>query len=278
MEGKCKIAGVAIAVMLAASVALMVIPAGMARDANGNIQNGDTLFCGESGLSFDTVALPNVVRLEGQANGAEGEVITIADPTNFYIPDEAKEGVYDIIDNTGADIGDLTIKKPSISGDVFLAGTVDSIVGDSIPVGQPIKIRASPNFGGFLRQSIHSANPGAWGTIDIELYDPDGVQLTEVRDTAGNTIQLTGIPADASRIDIDNIATTGWETGEYTLKIKSDPDTCNEVNVESVEYKFTLRSEELSIEAVEDTVGRGEDITVNVYGDPNTYYLSLIHI
>ena len=273
MEGKWKIAGVAIAVMLAASVALMMVPAGIARDpANGNIQSGDTLFCGESGLSFDTAALPNVVRLEGQANGAEGEVITIADPTNFYIPDDAKEGVYDIIDVNGNDIGDLTIKKPSISGDVFLAGTVDSIVGDSIPVGQPIKIRASPNFGGFLKQS----NNGAWGTIDIELYDPDGVQLTEVRDTAGNLIRLTGIPADATRIDIDNIATTGWETGEYTLKISSNPETCNEVNVESVEYKFTLRSEELSIEAVEDTVGRGEDITVKVYGNPNTYYYLII--
>ena len=118
MEGKWKIAGAAIAVMLVASVASMMVPVGIARDpANGNIQNGDTLFCGESGLSFDTVALPNVVRLEGQANGAEGEVITIADPTDFYIPDDAKEGVYDIIDVNGNDIGDLTIKKPSISGD-----------------------------------------------------------------------------------------------------------------------------------------------------------------
>ncbi|UYZ39890.1 MAG: DUF3821 domain-containing protein [Candidatus Methanospirare jalkutatii] len=276
MKGKQKIIGTMIAVMLVASVALMVIPPGIARDKNGNIQSGDTLFCGESELSFNTTDLPNVARLEGRFGDAEGEVISIADPTNFYIPDDAKEGVYDIIDVNGNDIGDLTIKKPSIGGDIFLAGTTDSIVGKSIPVGQPITIRVDVNFGGLLRQSINSASPGEWGTIDIKLYDPDGIQLISVRDTAGNTIQLTDIPADASQIDIDNIATIGWELGEYTLKISSNPETCNEVDIESVEYKFTLHKEELSIDVEDNVVSRSEDIIVNVCGNPETYYYLII--
>ena len=134
MEGKRKIIGTTIAVVLVASVALMVIPAGIARDPeNGNIQSGDTLFCGESRLSFNTADLPNVVRLEGRLGDAEGEVIKI-----------------------------------------------------------------------------------------------------------------------------------------------SNPGTCNEMDIESVKYKFILREEELSIDVKEDVVNRGEDIIVNVCGNPETYYYLII--
>ena len=134
MEGKRKIIGTTIAVVLVASVALMVIPAGIARDPeNGNIQFGDTLFCGESGLSFNTTDLPNVVRLEGRLGDAEGEVIKI-----------------------------------------------------------------------------------------------------------------------------------------------SNPGTCNEMDIKSVKYKLTLRKEELSIDVKEDVVNRGEDIIVNVCGNPETYYYLII--
>ena len=60
------------------------------------------------------------------------------------------------------------------------------------------------------------------------------------------------------------------------MKISSNPETCNEVDIESVEYKFTLCKEELSIDVEDDVVSRGEDIIVNVCGNPETYYYLII--
>ena len=252
------IIGIAMAAIMVASVFVALMPMGTARDlGDGTIVTGDTLFAGESGLAFNTTSfLGTIVRLDGQDNGAEGEIITIADASNFYIPTDAVEGVYDVMNDTPDIAGEVTIKQPSITGNVYIAGKVDSIVGESIPVGQPIKIRASPNFGGFIRD----ANTGEWGNIKIKLIDPDGVETM-------NTTAAYG-----ARIHWEDIDTTGWDTGEWTVKITSDKDTCNEVDVSSPEYKFRIRSEELEITARKDEVGKGDDIVLTISGNPNRYY------
>lgn len=261
-EGKGRwqraIIGILLALIMVGSVIAIMVQTGSARDpANGNIQDGDTLFTGECGLSFDTVALPNIVRLEGQVDTpTEGEIIAIADSTNFCIPVGVVEGIYDIINASGGDIGNTVIKNPSITGNVYLAGTVDSIVGLSIPAGTDIKIRASPNFGGLLRE----ASTGNWGKIKIKLIDPDGIVMVNI------------INATATQIDIDNIDTTGWDTGTWTVKIVSDKTTCNEVDVSSPTYEFTVRSEALDITAVKDEVGKGDAIVLTVSGNPVMYY------
>ncbi len=267
-KGKVKgkaIIGIAMAAIMFASVFLALVPMGTARDADdGTIVTGDTLFAGESGLAFNNASfLGTIVRLEGQDNGAEGEIITIADAYNFYIPTDAVEGVYNVMNDTPAIAGEVTIKKPSITGNVYLAGTVDSIVGESIPVGQPIKIRASPNFGGF----IMDAGTNNSGNIKIKLIDPDGME----------TVNKTA--AYGARIHWEDIDTTGWDTGEWTVKITSDKDTCNEVDVSSPEYKFTIRSEELEITARKDEVGKGDDIVLTISGNPNRdYYFAIENI
>ena len=48
------------------------------------------------------------------------------------------------------------------------------------------------------------------------------------------------------------------------------------VGASTMEYSFTIRSEELSIEALEYTVGRGDDIIVKVNGYPRTYYYLIV--
>ncbi len=279
MKGKGKaIIGIAMAAIMLASVFAAMVPMGMARDNQGGIVGGDTLFCGETGLSLNsTVAVAgDTVRLEGQDNGAEGETISI-DPTDFYISENAEEGVYDIYVNDDITSSTLTIKEPEITGNVYLKESTDSIVDESIPIGQLIKIRASPNFGGFLKDAI----TGNYGNIKIKLYDPDGLQVETVR-ADGNVIDLTQRLANKTRIDLDNIETTypdDWSTGTWKVKISSDKGTCNEVDISSDEYEFTIRSEDLVIEATEDEVGKGEDILLRISGNPSrTYYFAIENV
>jgi len=194
------------------------------REPSGNITSGNTVFTGEHRLHFNTTALPDVYYLRKQDYT---EVISIPDPTDFDILAGCAEGVYDIMNTTGGDIGDLTLKQPSIVGDVYIKDTTDSIVGESISEGTEITIRAVPNFGGLMNESVPGGN---WSKIKIKLIDPDGLETWDKVD------------AEASEVYI-NKDTTGWDTGTWTVRIVSDRDTCNGVDVSSPEYEFTICSE-----------------------------------
>ncbi len=253
-KGKA-IIGIAMAAIMLASVFAAMVPTGTAREDNGYIESEDTLFCGENKLLFAT-DWADTIRLEGRENSAEGEVISIGAGENFYIARDAVEGVYNIINQSGGINGTVTIKKPSITGNVYLAGTVDSIDGKSIPVGQDIKIRASPNFGGFIKQN----GTGDPGKIKIKLIDPDEYETVHKKNATG------------TQMDFDDWSTIDWDTGTWKVKIVTDKASCNELDVSSPEYEFTVRSEELVIEAVEDEVGKREDILLTVRGNPKYYY------
>ncbi|MCK4734253.1 MAG: DUF3821 domain-containing protein, partial [Methanophagales archaeon] len=261
---KKAIIGILFTLIISASVIAVMVqmgsaqPAGAKREADGSIIGGNTLFIGEHGLHFD-VAYSDAVWLNRVS-----EIITIADPSNFFIPAGVETGIYGIW-NATSKIGYLAIKEPEINGDVFIEGTTDSIVGKTIPVGTKIRIRACPNFGGLMNASDGSG----WSKTKVKLIDPDGIY------------RVKKIDADASEIDItsddwDQLDTFDWDTGMWKVKIVSDRATCNEVDVSSPEYEFTVRTEELSIEAVEDTVGKGEDIILKVTGNPITYYYLIV--
>ena len=256
------IIGIAGAAVMVASLMAMV-PTVSARTATGAIESGDTLFIGEHGLHFDTAFVPanEKCKLKLIEDTTVVKTISIANSSNFLVP-STKEGGYRVYDKNENWKGNVTIEEPEITGNIFLKGTVDSIVGESIPVEQNITIRAMPNFGGLLKD----AKTGNWGKIEIKLIDPDGVETVDK------------INASALEINIDK-KTKDWDTGTYKVKIVSDKDTCNEVDVKSPEYEFTVRSEELSIEAVKDEVGKGEDIILKVSGSPkHTYYLAIENV
>jgi len=267
---KKAIIGIAMAAIMLAVLAAIVPmssaqpPRAAERQANGSIVSGNTLFLGEHDLHFHsyyTTGANMVTSLKKFEDSTVVATIPIPDPRSFTISTAEETGDYRMCNATACtptdNLGDITIKEPSITGNVYLAGTTDSIVGKSIPEGQPIKIRATPNFGGLMNYT----GGNQWSTIKIKLIDPDGVM----------TVQPETI-ADAPEINIDNIDTTGWDTGEWTVRIVTNKTSCNEVDVKSPDYKFTIRSSELSIDAVKEVVYKGEDIILTVTGYPNYYY------
>jgi len=227
------------------------IPKISMREPNGNIISGNTVFIGEHGLHFNITALPDVCLLLGQEGGAaEGCVMTIGDPTDFGIP-SVTEGIYDILNTSFVDIGDLIIKEPEIGVDVLLNG--ESIVDLCVLQGETITIRASTNFGGIMNASDGSG----WSKIKIKFTDPDDI----VQDA-------DLIVAAEMEIDTD-YPTTGWKAGTWKVKVTTDKDSCNGVDISSSEIEFTVRTSELSIEAEKCDLAKFEWDNLAVMGIPN---------
>ena len=258
MKGKEKgkaIIGIAMAAIMLASVFAAMVPMVTSREAAGDIEDGDTLFIGEHKLDF-VAALGAATSLKKVEDGTVVEIISIPDADDFLIPEGVETGGYEVRDVNDGRIANVTIKNPEITGKIFIKGSVDSIVDKTIPAGTEITIRASPNFGGLMNDSVPG---GEWSKIKIKLIDPDGIETVYPE------------PASTSEIEKD-FDTDGWDTGTWKVKIVSDKGTCNEVDVASPVYEFTVRSEELSIEAKEDEVGKGEDIILTINGNPNYGY------
>ena len=203
------------------NISVTVKEAPLKREPNGNIISSNTVFTGEHGLHFNITALPDVDYLIKQDHT---ELFTIPDPTNFYIPATCTEGVYDILNTTGGDIGDLTIKYPEIGVDVLLNG--ESIVDGNVVQGETITIRASTNFGGL----INASDGSGWSKIKIKFTDPDGVKQADL------------IVAAETEIDTD-YPTTDWKTGTWKVDVSTDKTSCNKLDVKSPEYEFTICSE-----------------------------------
>ena len=256
-RGKGKaIIGIALAAIMLASIIVAI----SARDANGAIELGDVVYRGEHSLDVSAI-IASGGTFYGMANTtADGGLITVADNTNFAVPTMAYVGPYNVTSGEGT-VADIIVDEPAIIGDVFIEGTNCSIVNKSIPVGTRLTIRACPNFGGLLKE----AGTGNWGKIKLILIDPDGIWMVKKIDADASEIDIT--PDDWHELD-----TSWWDTGTWKVKIVSDKATCNEVDVSSPEYEFTVCSEALSIEAKEDVVGLGEDIILTVTGYFNHYY------
>ena len=301
MEGKWKIAGMAIAVMLVISVLAATVPmvsAGSVRPAPNQIDSGNTVYIGEQGLYFDIggdgdygddVAgdgLPAGVviddgddarTLEGVPDTSTEGASPITVSAGMTIP-ETTEGkyFYDANGNGKLDTGEfyVFIDHAEISGDVILnTAEQDSIVGKSVPTSAEIVFKIETNIGNKL--------PNA--RVDIKVYDPDGVEVTTIDGQALNDVTILGTtmfvgnPAPTTTAPpytapAHGLRITDLDTGTYKVKFVLDKTSCNMLDVSSPEYTFTVRSEELKIEAVEDVVGKGEDMSVIIQGNPKTYY------
>jgi len=281
------ITGLAIVAITLTLVFAAIIPVAVGRQAANKIDAGNTVYIGEQGLKFDTNgdgtygdAGDTDFKLEGVKDtvteaespisvDAQGWTVPSVIPGKYVVkmPPEDVPG--------GLDDGDiLYIAEAEIKGDVILNNKKqDSVVGKTVPVSSEIVFKIEPNFGG---EKI----PGA--KVDIKLYDPDG---TEVQSIDG--VSLSDIPANFTTFFVTASAPDGtttpppytdaidledMDTGEYRVVIETDKESCNLLGVSSPEYEFRIRSEELSIEAVEEEVGRGEDIVLKVSGNPTTWY------
>ena len=254
-KGKGKaIIGIAMAAIMIASVFAVMMPTS-ARTA-GAIDKGDTVFIGEKHLDM-TVFPVDTVFYGMKDTSADGETIELPDNTDFNVLSTYVAGLYN---TTGRDttVTDLNIKEPTIGIDV-LVGT-SSIVDGSVPQGGTFKIRASPNFGGVMKD----ATTGDDVNIEIKFTKPNGITETHV------------VLADKRENDTDFPTDDTWSTGTWKVKISTDIDTCNELDISSSQVEFDIRSEDLTIEAEKDEVGRGDDMVLKVKGNPKTeYYLAI---
>jgi hypothetical protein len=295
MKGKSKrgkaIIGIAMAAIMLASVMIAMVPTGIARTAVDQVDAGDTVFITEQGLRFDTdgdVVYGGVAdldfMLEGIADTATADQAPISvDAQGWTVPSGVILGKYTVAgivaDAAGLEPGDfLYIDKAEITGDIILNNAAqDSIVGKSVPTSAEIVFKADLNFGGKI--------PNA--DFKIELTDPDGVvietidgqALTNLDATLGTTIYVgdgtvggtTTAPVYADAMDL-----TDMDTGTYKVKIKTEKTDCNMLDISSSEMEFTIRSEEVAIEAIEDTIGVGEDMILKVNGNPKDWYYLIV--
>ena len=283
MEGKWKIAGAGIVVMVVILELAAITPMVSARVGPTLIQSGDTAFIGEQGVTFDlngngVADAGDVGTLEGVPDTPTEGASPISVSVGMTIP-ETTEGKYyfDANANGKFDAGEfyVFIDHAEISGDVILnTAEQDSIVGKSVPTSAEIVFKVEANIGTDI--------PGA--RVDIKVYDPDGVELTTIDGQAlndltilgttmfvGNPAPTTTAPPYADALDLANL-----DTGTYKVRFKLDKTTCNMLDVSSSEMEFTIRREELSIDVEEEVVSRGEDIIVNIRGNPKTYYYLII--
>ena len=300
-KGKGKaIIGIVMAVIMLASL-VAIAPTSEARPTANQIDSGDTVYIGEQGLALDLNGdgiYGDVGVLEGVPDTpTEGEP-PLSVSTSWTVPD-VTEGkyYYDANANGALDAGEfyIYIDHAEITGDVILnTPTQDSIVGKSVPPSAEIVFKAELNFGG-------GKIPGA--ELKIMLTDPDGVDILAVDgqslrniDALGTTMFVMGWAGDPDPDDpstplvdegcdgistttphyVDALDLTDMDAGTYTVKIKTEKEDCNLLDISSAEMEFTIRSEELSIEALKDTVYRGEDIILKVTGNPMAYYYLIV--
>jgi len=269
-KGKA-IIGIAMAAIMIASVFAVIAPISARNTSTGAVEEGDIVYQGERLLDISTVGNVATTKiLYGiKDSTADGAQIVVSDPTNFTVPSTAKTGPYNS-NSREVTTAELIVDKPEITAGVFIEGTTDSVVGKSIPRGTKLQIRVEPNFGGII-----VSRDGKVSQIKVKIDEPGG--------TAYEYTKLTN--ASAQEIIVDTTAwgtgaptldTTDWDTGTWKVKVTTDKSTCNDLDISSADYAFTVRAEELSIEAEEDEVGKSEDMILTVNGNPNTYYYTIV--
>ncbi|MBN1761684.1 MAG: right-handed parallel beta-helix repeat-containing protein [Methanomicrobia archaeon] len=261
------IIGIVLTAVLFASVLGALVPIS-ARDGAGAIERGDIVFCGEEGLDVSAIVVSGSYFYGMTGTTTEGATIFVADNTDFDVSASAVEGPYNATSAAGT-VADIVIDEPKITGDVFIEGTTYSVVGKAIPRGTKLTVHIEPNFGGLMK----NAADGSWSKVKLKLLDPDGILLTPEKidaDTPENNVTSS----DWSQLD-----TSEWRIGQWRMWITTDRDTCNDVDVSSPYYEFTVRKEELTIDAEEDAVDQGEDINVTITGNPFAfYYLTVTNV
>ena len=263
-HGKAKaIISIALAAIMLASVFGALAPTS-ARDGAGAIERGDVVFCGERGLDVSAIITSGGIFYGMADTTADGEVVVVADNTDFDVPQTVKEGPYNVTTREGT-VADMYVVEPEINGDVRIEGTYDSIVGYSVPIGTKLTIRVNSNFGGMMKNAID----GSWSKVKIRLIDPYGIYMTK-------TIDADAVSIDVTSSEWPQLDTTDWKVGEWKVKITTDKATCNDVDISSPYYEFTVQKYELSIEAEENTVCRGEYIILRVSGYPSYYYYLIV--
>ncbi|MGB7532276.1 MAG: PGF-CTERM sorting domain-containing protein [Halobacteriota archaeon] len=278
------------AVIMLASVFAAMAPTGMSRPTATHIDSGDTIFIGEQNLGFNVTGAgtyTDIVTLEAVDDDIAD---TLSLSATYTVPNVAEGKYYHDADSSGdfsANDTYIFVKKAEIIGDIMLnTAAQDSIVGKTVPTTAEIVFKADMNFGGGkipgaqFRIVVTEPAGTVIETIDTQpLRNLDATVENATTLFVGDDNATNGTTKTAPYYTAGAISLADLDTGTYTVEIKTEKTPCNMLDISSSEMTFTIRSEELSIEAAEDETGRGEDILLKVNGNPSaTYYFAIENV
>ena len=228
INGDKAIIGIGLAAMIIASIFNAMMQTSTIRGAKGEITKGCIVYLGERGLDVSAIIASDGAFYGVKDSTADGEIITVSDARDFDVSTSYPMGPYNLSNREGL-TADLYLEAPEIGIDVLVGD--DSIVGGSVLQGLTIKVRASPNFGGIMKE----AGTGNDVTVEIKFTSPNSVT------------QTYRVWATRSELDMVYLTDETWEPGTWKVTISSDTDSCNQVDISSPEVEFTVRASEPEI-------------------------------
>ncbi|MDD5419960.1 MAG: DUF3821 domain-containing protein, partial [Methanomicrobiaceae archaeon] len=263
MKSITKVMVVTVAMLLAA--ALLVAPAAARDPGIQDIESGDTIYVGESGL--DLTALGDVTRLVKYDDFGAGTIarsIVVGDPEDFDLRATAvggQTGQYFAWDADGL-INDtwVFIEEPDTTLDVrvYTATTSDSVDGRTVSRGvSDLRFRLNNNLADLYDNST--------AQYRVTVTTPTGGRITNLAGTP-LTINVTG-----DRATTDSINLSGLAPGTYTAfaeplgHLDDLPDT-NTVS-------FTIGARLVALDITADSVVRNNNFAVTITGESRGDYL-----
>ncbi len=255
--------------MVVAFVVLMAVALLVAPAAARNVYAGNTTFVGEEGLDLTTVnaGISRLVHYSDPSTQAVDNIIDVATPGSFdLIATDVGSitGTYYAWNNAGPIAGSpfIVVKVPSVSLDVVLNGTSDSLNGKSVSRNTDLDFVIQNNVAG----GMYGSTP----TMDIEITTPGGGKLTKF-----GGANLSYIPITASKVRAINVNLAGIEAGTYTAIAKwtDKPATgLKNKGYDSNTVSFEVTTKALAIESNKDSVIRGNNFVVTITGESQTTY------
>lgn len=224
---------------------------------------------------FGSGSNPSVDSPEATINGVTADDFYIS-PSTF----SSRTGAWYVRDgSTTVDVA-FYVENPSLSVKIWNIGTSSDVTGQNVPRATYLDFKIDTNL-----YQIQDRAPGEDFDFDIIVTNPDGSTYDSLETSSGYR-SIENVPVSSSLYYwADKDQDLGWdlestldgdrlyESGQYAVKLECDQ---NSLNVESSEKTFTIASDSLKIETINDKekTTRGNSFTVRITGQPKTdYYL-----
>ncbi|EHQ35070.1 MEMAR_RS02690 family S-layer glycoprotein [Methanoplanus limicola] len=280
-----------IALVALVAVLLLVAPA-MAGDYGKTVIKGNTTFIGESGLNINSVFLGTENTLSWYSSGskpgtdAPSSVITVSDPTNFYVSPDVFTGKTGAWFNGTSTEAAFYVQKASLSVSLFSMNSSKEITNKKAITNDDIAIRVNSNLDALFARGIRTAT-GIGSGIDFYVETPDGATLTKLFDKSGGSSNLSAVKPNNTLYWLPAGTQTGvwqllqkdYKAGTYKIYaecnvngMKDNLGTVTGVTKSEI-GTLTIDKDTVTITADKETVVRNNDFTVTVEGAPKTDYV-----
>ena len=242
---------------------MLIMPAnaGVSPDVGRSIGDNESAIIGETNLSFvDAKGNPihgdlptSYIRYIGKKQ-VDIRIQPFGEPFDSSEEERLIEGDYEVTDGTNTT--QIYFALPYLNVKTMIG--VDKVT-EVIKVikGNNITFKANTNL-----NTIIGPLPNY---INYKLIDPRGVQLEEV-----DGVSLINIDVSKDGKNSTTINTANLETGEYTLRIETDPATNNGLDTEGPRITFTVEERGVTINAEPTKQVVNKDIVFTVSTSPDT--------